>query len=214
MKKTALVLAALVLLTGLIGCASTSLVSSDKIAGIPVRHYQKLLIVGLSESAADRQVFEEIFADVFRKQNIKAVSSYTIDDLQAKASREAFTRSLEKSGSDGLLITRFVTVKNRRDKKSGFVIADRGTDFVDYYDYYGDYWEGLESYATFDSRPVEEVLSSVTTLETSLYDAATGKVVWKGISNEANADSLISSTKELAGLVLDALKKEGFVEAR
>ena len=198
------------------GCASTTLVSSQRTAGTPSKQYRTLLVVGMSETPATRQVFEEIFSDELRKRGISSVSSYTSPELRGTISptRSAFAAALKTAGADGLLTTRFVQVKNRRDTKAGFVMTDRGTDFEDFYDYYGNDWVGIDHYATFDSKPINEILSSVTTLETALFDAGTGKVIWKGTSNETQADNLIQSTKELAGLVLDALTNEGLLAGK
>lgn len=201
-------LTGLLLFLALSGCASTTLVSSQKATGAPARQYGALLVVGMADTPATRQVFEEIFADELRKRGVSAVSSYTIAGLKGKASRAAFAEAVRTTGADGMLTTRFVAVKNRRVTKTGFVMTDRGVDVADYYDYYGNYWEGVENYATFESRQVDEVLASVTILETSLFDAATGSAVWSGRSNERHADKLIQSTEELAALVLDALTRE------
>lgn len=217
MRTLAAGLAGLFLILTVSGCASTVLVSSQRAAGAPVKSYGTLLVVGLSESAATRQVFEEIFADELRKRGVGAVSSYSLAGLKGKASRAAFAEALKQVSADGMLTTRFVGVKKRKDTKTGYVMTDRGVDIVDYYDYYGyygDYWEGVENYATFDSKPVDEILSSVTTLETSLFDAGTGKVVWTGKSDENHSEKLIQSTRELAGLVLDALAGEGFIRSK
>ena len=130
----------LLLVLVLSGCATTTLVSSEKTAGIPTRQYRTLLVVGMSETPATRQVFEEIVADELRKRGIKAISSYTIAGLRGKSSRSAFSEALKTTGADGLLNTRFVRVTHKKDTKAGFVMTGRGTDVVDYYDYYGGYW--------------------------------------------------------------------------
>jgi hypothetical protein len=203
----------LLLILALSGCASTKLVSSEKTAEIPTRQHRTLLVVGLSETPETRQVFEQIFSDELKKRHINAVSSYTIEGLRGKTTptREAFVEALKTAGADGLLSTRFVHVKNKKDTKSGFVMTGRGTDIGDYC---GGYWGGVEHYATFESKSVNEIVSSVTTLESVLFDAGTGKVLWKGVSNETRADKLIQSTRELAGLVLNALSKEGLLTGK
>ncbi len=181
---------------------------------MPAKSYQTLLVVGLSETPATRQLFEEIFVDELKKRGTNAITGSSITGLRGKdkPSREAFAEALKQRAADGLLITRIVNIKRKKEEKSGFVMTDRSTEFVDYYDYYGNYWEGIESYATFDSRPVSETISSLTTLETNLFESATGKVVWQGRTNEIHPELLISSTKELATLILDALSKEGLIK--
>lgn len=196
------------------GCASTTLVSSKKTEGAPVRKYRSLLVVGMSESPQTRQVFEEIFADELRKRGLKATAGYTIESLKSKPSRAAFADAMQKTGAEGLLSSRILDVKVKRDVKAGFVMTDRGVFIDDFYDYYGDYREGVGTYASFESKPVDEIISRVTTIETTLFDAATGRKIWTGRSNEADADHLIASTRELATLVLDALATEGLLAAQ
>ncbi len=195
------------------GCASTSLISSERTSDIPPKSYRKLLVVGLSETPATRQLFEEIFIDGLKKRGADAIPGSSIIGLRGKEkpSREAFAEALKKTSVDGLLVTKIVQIKRKKEEKSGFVMTGRGTEFVDYYDYYGNYWDGIEDYATFDSRPVSETISSVTTLETTLFESLTGKVVWKGRINETHPERLISSTEELTSLILDALSREGLI---
>ena len=207
-------LAGLLLIMALSGCASTTLVSSQKTDGMAAKQYRSLLVVGLSETPATRQVFEEIFADELRKRGVKAITSYTVPGLQGKSSRAAIAEALKTTGADGLLNTRIVDVRTKKDSKSAFVLTGRGVAFFDYYDYYDNYWEELGSYANFDAKPVNEIISSVTTLETALFDAKTGTVIWKGISDEMHAERLISSTRDLAAIVMDALTKEGLIKAK
>ena len=195
------------------GCSSTTLVSSHKTEGIPPKQYGVILVVGMSENPQTRVAFEEIFSDEMRKRGLKAISSYTIKSLKGKPSRADFVEAMKKEGADGLLSSHLLDIKVKRDKKAGFVMTDRGI-YDDFYDYYDGYWGGIGTYATYESKPVDEILSSVTTIETTLFDAGTGRIIWSGRSNEKNADQLIESTKELSNLVLDALKNEGLLTTK
>lgn len=171
------------------------------------------MIIGMADKPGTRQVFEEIFADELRKRGIKAVASYTIESLRTKPDRQAFKNALASTGAQALLTSRVADIKEKRHEEAGYVMTDRGTAIdYDYYDYYLDYTPAIVSYATFDSRPVDLVTSSTTFIESSLFDAATGKVVWKGKSSETDADDLLDSTKTLAGLVADALAKAALIK--
>lgn len=214
MHALALTLSTLLLALCLSGCASTTLVSSQTTPGTKPRPYSTLLVVGLSEAAETRQTFEEIFANGLRNHGVQAIPSYTVPALKERASREALAEAVRLNRANAVLMTRFLSVKNRRDTKAGFVMTDRGVDVVDYYDYYGNYWEGIGNYASFDAQPVDEIISSVTSLEISLFDAATGAKVWSGRSEESHAERLISSTQELADLVIKALAHQGFISSK
>lgn len=202
---------AVCILAGVSGCASTTLVSSQKTEGVNAKQYTSLLIVGMSEEAQTRQVFEEIFSDALRQRGIKAVSSYTFASLRDKPSRADFVEALKKIGADGLLSSQLLDVKVKKDTKTGYVMTDRGVSMDNFYDYYGNYWNEVRSYATFDSKPVDVILSRLTTTKIALFDASNGKITWSGTSNETRADKLIASTKTLAHLVLDALTKENLL---
>ncbi len=196
------------------GCVSTTLVSSKKTAEVPARQYSTILVVGMVEKPESRQVFEEILSDELRKRGVNAISSYTISTLRIKPTREAFSQALKKTGADALLASHLLDVKTKKDVEAGYVMTDRGKAFDydyfdDYYDYYG---PQLVSYATFDSKPVTIIMSSKTTIETTLFDAASGKATWKGSTEEIHADQLISSSKDLASQVLDALAKERLIK--
>ncbi len=214
MQMLALTLSGLLLALSLAGCASVTLVSSQTATGITPKPYTALLVVGLSEASETRQTFEEIFANELRKRGIRAVPSYTVPALKERASREALAEAVRLHHADAVLMTRFLSVKNKRDTKTGYVMTDRGVDVVDYYDYYGNYWEGVGNYASFDAKPVDEIISSVTSVEITLFDAATGARIWSGISEESHAERLISTTQELAGLVLNALAQQGFISPK
>lgn len=214
MKIFAITLPGLLLALFLSGCASTTLVSSQTTPGTTPRPYSTLLVVGLSEATETRQTFEEIFANGLRNRGVQAIPSYTVPALKDRASRETLAEAVRLHHANAVLMSRFLSVKNKRDTKAGFVMTDRGVDVVDYYDYYGNYWEGVGTYASFDAKPVDEIISSVTSLEITLFDAATGTKVWSGRSEESHAERLISSTQELADLVIKALAQQGFISSK
>src|SRR5574338_455269 len=98
---------AMVMLTG---CASISLVDSWKDAGALAKKYQKLLVVGVAEKAQMRQVFEEVFAAEIRKKGVAAIRSYLVTGVVEKPSKASLEQAVLKSGADGVIITRLVSL--------------------------------------------------------------------------------------------------------
>jgi len=202
----------------LTGCASVSMVASWKEPSAPTKSYKKILVVGITENRQMRQVFEEVMADEMRTKGVSATAAYTITGIEAKQSRELLEKAVTKTAADAVLTTRVTARKRATDTRSGFVMTDRGfsnpylnSDDIMPVDLYGFYGASVVSYATFDMKPVEVTSSTTFTLETNLFDAATGKLVWSGTSTSVNPKGIITVSKEFADVVSAALSKEGLI---
>jgi hypothetical protein len=217
MKNLYLILGALLLIVMQTGCASISLVNSWKDAEAPTKQYRKLLVVGVAGKTQMRQVFEEVFSDELRKMKLVATSSYTITGVETKPSRASLEDAVKKAGADGVLITRVVNLKRNTDTHAGYVMTDKGithTSFADpaymptdLYGYYG----ATVAYATFEGRPVEVTTSRVATLETNLFDAGTGRMVWAGTTSAVDPEGIITISSKLADVVIRALASQGLI---
>ena len=208
----------LLLLFSLTGCATVSMVSSWKEQSATSKNYKKILVVGITENRQMRQVFEEVLAGEMSKKGVAATAGYTITGIEAKQSREMLEKAVNKTAADAVLTTRVTARKRATDTRSGFVMTDRGftnpylsSDDVMPVDLYGFYGASVVSYATFDMKPVEVTTSTTFTLETNLFDAATGRLVWSGTSTAVNPKGIITVSKEFADVVSAALSKEGLI---
>ena len=175
----------LLLVFSLTGCASVAMVASWKEPSAPTISYKKILVVGITENRQMRQVFEEVLAGEMSNKGGSATAGYTITGIEAKQSREILEKAVDKTAADAVLTTRVTARKRATDTRSGFVMTDRGftnpylnSDDVMPVDLYGFYGASVVSYATFDMKPVEVTSSTTFTLETNLFDAVTGKLVW------------------------------------
>jgi hypothetical protein len=217
MKKLHLALRALMLIAILTGCASISLVNSWKDAEAPAKQYRKILVVGVANNNQMRQVFEEVFSDELRKMQLTAISSYTITGVEAKQSRESLEEAVRKTGADGVLITRLVNLKRNTTTQTGFVMTDRGFSHPDFHDpvfmptdMYG-YYGATVSYASFEHRPVEVTTSTVATLQSTLFDAGTGRMVWSGTTSAVDPAGVVTISSKLSGVVIKDLASQGLI---
>lgn len=199
------------------GCASVSLVDSWKDAGAPAKRYQKLLVVGVAEKMQMRQVFEEVFSAELRNRGVTAIRSYLVTGAEKNPSRASLEEAVQRSGADGVITTRLVSLKKDTEVRTGYVMTDRGytngrfndpTVFpADLYGFYG----ATVSYATFYHRSVDVTMSTVATIETNLFDAGTGRLVWSGTTSAVKPEGIITVTSELAQVVLKAMAGEGLI---
>jgi len=202
MKNLLQMLVFLLLVMTLTGCASISLQHSAKDATLPAKKYQKLLIVGITEKSERRQVFEEVFAGELQKRGVTAVPSYTITGVTEKLTWAAGEEAVKKTGADGAITTRMVALKKDTSVNTGYVMTSHG--FADGY--------GVHvTYATFMHQPVEILLSTKMAIETNLFDAATGRLVWTGTSSAVDPEGVISFSRGLAEVVFKAMAKDGLI---
>jgi len=202
MKKLLQMLLFSLLVTTLTGCASVSLQHAAKDATLPAKKYQKLLIVGITEKSERRQVFEEVFAGELQKRGVAAIPSYTITGVTEKLTWAAGEEAVKKTGADGAITTRIVALKKDTSVNTGYVMTSHG--FADGY--------GVHvTYATFIHQPVEVLLSTKMAIETNLFDAATGRLVWTGTSSAVDPEGIITASRELSEVVFKAMAKDGLI---
>ena len=202
MKNLLCILLSSLVMAAVSGCASTSLNSTWKEPGASVKQYRKLLVVGIAEKPQMRQVFEEVFAAEFTKSGTSGVASYTITGVKDKPSRVILEDAVKKSAFDGVIITRLVSMKKDKDVRTGYVMTNHG-----YTDYYGI----PVTYATFVHQPVEVTLSTKAAIETNLFDAGTGRMVWSGTSSAVDPEGIITISRDLANSVIKAMARDGFL---
>jgi len=208
---------AIVIMAIMTGCSSLSLVNSWKDPAATTKQYRKLLVVGIAEKMQMRQVFEEVFASEVSKKGANGIASYTLTGVRDKPSRAMLEEAVKKSGADGVITTRLADMKENRQGRTGFVVTDRGftnpafsgDDLypVNLFDFYG----GSVSYATFEHKAVDITMSTKVAIETNLFDAATGRLVWSGTTSVTDPKGLITVSRELADTVVKEMVKDGLM---
>jgi hypothetical protein len=192
-KLTAPLLLALVAAAG---CASTKLVSvfvDPHFAGGPFR---KLLVVGLGASEGGRAAFENAVADRLAAQGVLGVASSGLIASEADVTREALRGWVERDGYDAVLVTRLADVKRETSYQP-----------PTYTDFYG-YWGHYGSYVTSPGYVLE---TTTLLVESTLFDAATAKVVYSAESRSFQPDSRDEVIHELVPLVVGDLTERGLL---
>lgn len=202
MKNSVRILLIFLSMVALSGCASVTLLHSAKDPSATPKQYKKLMIVGIAERPQMRKVFEEVFAGEVRKSGADGIASYSVTGVNDKLSRDSVVAAVKKTGADGVVTTRLIGSTKTSDTRTGFVMVDRGID-----SFYG---IGV-SYAEFVHQPVEVVTSTQAFIETNLFDAGTGMMVWSGTSSAINPEGIITITTTIADNVIKALKKDGLL---
>jgi hypothetical protein len=181
-----------VLVLGMAGCASTSMTHTWSDPEWKGPQIKKVLIIGVADRDANRRIFEDKFKAELAKEKVDAISSYTVLP-SGQLTEDAINSKLGELGVDGIVVSRVV------DKRTVDTIYPPTTTYVAGSPYWPSYYGGYygyysTSYSAYTSPGYTETTDYVY-VETNLYSAKTGKLIWTGMSETAmdpgRADQLI-----------------------
>ena len=178
-------------------CATTNLLTSWIDPEASGRKLGNVLVVGVAKSATARRQFEDSFARVLRSRKIGALTSYGQLPDPAAIDEAAVKPIALKEKVTHVLIVRLVdrkTVTNYVPPSPGYYGGFPGS----YPSYYGT-WPGYYNYGyAAATRPGYTFDTEYVNLETNVYDAATGKLVWSGVTQTELGSRLQEQIEEFA----------------
>jgi hypothetical protein len=182
-----------------LACSSTKLTSTFVDPGFSGGPFRKLMVVGLGASEGGRAMFENAVADKLAAQGVLGVASGNLIVAAEDLNREAVRGWVAKDGYDAVLVTRLVDTKKETSYR-----PPTYTDFYGYWGYYG-------SYVTSPGYVLE---TTTLLIESTLFDASTGKVVYSAHSESFQPSSRDDVIHELVPLLVGDLTKRGLLAAR
>jgi len=189
----------------LAGCSSTRLTSvwADK-------GYQgklgTVLVIGVSENLRDRRIFEDALVKAFKGAGVKALSSAAVLPADHKLDKKSLEEAARKYGVDAVMITSVVGVEENE------VYYPPTTTYVAPPLYYRDMWSYYpQVYETY-STPGYTVKYQNVKLESNLYDAGTGALVWSAASEAFDpASDIRKFSNALASQFVASLREAGLI---
>ena len=157
----------------------------------------KVMVVGLGENARRSQAFEDIFAGYFTARKLEVVKGHTVNAVNVP-DVEAFKKIVHDSGADLCVITKLVDISDETVYHPGT------TSYVPVTGYYGMGYYYQSSYVMVND-PGYISTSKVYKVETNLYDVATEKLVWSGLSTTTDPADFEDGVNSFAAVVVGDL---------
>ena len=191
LPRTTMLLAGLASLFS--ACASTTLDMTWRDPTYEGRPFTNVLVVGSTGNPDNRRIFEDVLVSELKGRGVQAVASYTLIPGEGDLKRDKVVEAVKTSGADSVLSTRLVGIETRTAQVPG---QSPGAGDVDLYRYYSP----MEPQTTIrqDYR--------VANLESNLFDARTGKMVWWGRSQTFPTTDIGRMSRELGENVIKSLK--------
>jgi hypothetical protein len=171
------------------GCANTKVNRTWADPGLKEHRYQRTMVVVVVPSSARRETAEDRIVAELVRQGATAVHSWDSLPHQDVGDRERIREAVTASGADALLAVRLTSSEKQSEVAAGreqWVPVATGIDAFGYVS---------TAYGLYRKPEMSELRTF--TIETTLWDVATQRMVWACQSDSKTADQTIT-TAELA----------------
>ena len=175
-------------------CSSVSVTNQWKDPSWPGPPASSAVVVGISNSDTMRRNFEDTFTQQLLAAGIKTVQSYK----QIPPGDEGAVKLgdlVRSSGADVVIVTRVQRVEQKFD------VTPSGPGYGSFYGWYGGAWASTPQVTEY----------KLVTLETSVWDTRTQKLVWSVTTQSVGRRHISKATAELAKTLIPKLKFEGIL---
>lgn len=194
-------LLALLLASGLAGCATTRIVDTWQAEGLQASDldFERVVAIAALTETSRQRIAEDALASEIERTRV--VPAYTLLTREDRADVDRLRRVLEANGIDGAITLHLVGV----EEEETYVPGTTRVYPMGYYGYYG-----TVGSVVYDPGYIRT--DTYVVVETSLYDVEQGKLLWTGISRTLNPKDIDSLIEGIAEAARDELREEGLLE--
>ncbi len=195
---------ALALALGPSGCANMTTVEHVWRAPDWSGSFSHVVIFGMSKNPGLRRAFETVMAGSFANVGIRATPSFELFPQQDELRDEDIARVLRERNMDAALVARLVGVSTQERYVDGTPYAVYGGVPPGFFGYYHGAYAVLYS-------PGYTMDFDIVTIETNLYDVASSELVWSGLSETFDPESVEETIESYAQTMVGELAEAGLM---
>jgi len=186
-------------------CATTSLTTSWSDPALTSQNsIEDVLIIALTNEETVRRLYEDGFAAKFSESGVRAYPSYTLNIADIKPTQKAVAAAVAAADARYVLVTRHISTDTKQHYRPPEPV------YVDpYYSRMNRYYPLAYREAYY--RPGYTYSVTTVLLESNLYDAATGKLIWSAQSKSVDPAMTQKYLDELITVFAQDLKKSGLL---
>jgi hypothetical protein len=184
----------------LTGCAASRLTTQWKNPDTGPAPVRKVLVVGVSDYASIRRVFEDEFVAQLRGAGLTAEPSYRFIAQDGVANAAVLAKAAEEAGAQATLVTRLVGVEQ--------VTELTPTPYWSMWPWvpYAGWFPAPGGSFVVGPTPYQY---DVVVAETNLYLQPSGKLLWSGMTRTVAPQDVSRETQRFAKLIIESLSKQG-----
>lgn len=210
----------------LAGCETTKLESTWKAPEVGSIEFTKVLVIGISPVASLREPLEDKIKSQITR--IPAVASYELlPEVEDQVNPEKIAEVIAAHDIDGIITLRMIGMNDEVTYHPGGYVPTYYSSFSAYYSpgyalapYYGGMGGyGMGGYGmggvgmpvSYEYVPPSETRDVYTNIETNIYDATDGNLIWFGRTSTKNASQRQQTIEEVAEIVKAKLRSQQLI---
>jgi len=167
--------------------------------------FRNLLVLGISKNPGERRTFEDEFSAKLRAVGVKAVPGYTMLPEDGSVPKNVLEGVMRKMGADGAIVARVLNVDQKTAYSPGYVTVIPSVGYSrGFYGFYGS--------AVAISTPPTPYQYQVVVVETSLWQAHDGTLVWSATTQTTDPGELKKEIAGYADIIIAALRERGLID--
>ena len=187
----------------LVSCAGTELTATHKYKSFDAGYVNSILIVGVSDDAAMRKLFEETFAKRFSRAGVNAVSSMAIISPEKEMDKDTIKSAAVANSMETVLVTHLA---GSGEKKVYQPAANGPSRSARYFgNYYPSIYSSARSSGMYKDRKFVKLVSN-------LYETSTEELVWGGVSESIDPKSAERISDTLVEKVIKDMRKNNLIK--
>lgn len=201
MKRILVMVALLAIAVTAVSCGTTTTMtqrwSDPAYVGQPG---QKMMVIALAKSERNQMVWESAFSQALTREKVTPLVGSKFLPPNNAADEATLKQVVKESGANLAAVTRLIAV----DKETSYVPGS--TYYTPAPAYYGMYGYYNSAYAmVHDPGYYQE--NTIVKLETNVYDVATEKLVWSGVTETLNPETAQEVANSVAYKVTEDMVK-------
>ena len=194
--------AALSIQLGCLGSVQLTSVWTDP--GYTGQPKDNILVVALAHKHQVRASFEYQLAHEFESRGVRAMASVDGIPRDEQLDKQTFARYFGDENIDAVLVTSLVNADTVDQYTPGATYAMPVGYYSTWHGYYGAVY-------SVHHEPGYWTTNTNFVLESNLYDVATEKLLWRGLSKAVNPEDAMEVIVDLSKILVSRLDKDGVV---
>ena len=211
MKRSHRILTAVFCSLVLASCANTKFTKTWTDENFDAQPYDDILVLVVADKMGNRQDAENYIVQKLDEAGVNAMQSYDILPKTETIDADAVDKAI-----DGLQLDAVIVMYATGITEEEYYIPARRFGVYSGYGYghahYGSFYDYYPHAFTYVYIPGYDNTHYVVTLETSLFDLNTTKMVWSGQSNTFAPESVDDVIHNITVLTISELKKEKIIK--
>jgi hypothetical protein len=188
--------------------ASTKIVHRWVLTGVPMPHFQKMLVASVMENYLIRQGFEDEMKKLLAKYGVEGVQSYMVLPPKNEMMEGELKQRIKESSLDSVLVIRPKAVRKETQEvvTGGIYVPPPG-----YYTFWP-YWN--MAYGDFYPTSSTTKENIIVRVEFNLYNTRDEKLVWSGETDTIYSKDFERLGREYAQTLVNQLKKDKVIRKK